>query len=806
MRWLRREGERLERLWPRRAGPALLSLVVLIILLLPGAFGQDDSGIGAETRLQHGRWVVTWVDATGVAARAGLREGDVIVAVDGSVPRALRRTDPGLDLSAARAWGVLRRGVQLTLRPAWQNAARAMSPDSLLLLGIALAFWATSVFVRLIKPGDALVRRFHYLCLTVAMALAFGPAAGADVLWIKAFDILSFALLPALFLAFFVSFARGTPLVGRAAFLAQGLYGAGAATGGLLLIAGLAGSDWYDPLHTLLLVLLAVGFLGGLEAVARGYVQPRAPHTRRQTGIVLMGVALAILPLTVLCLIPESVGVPPLVRPQAAALSVIFLPLSVTYAILRSHLWDIALVGRALVHASMALLLAGCYLIVLYQLEPIGLGRAVQGNPLLLLAFFAAVAATFIPVRDRVQQIVDHLLYGDRYDQARTLRVLGAQLASVRPLDEVLAAVVEGLAGALDLRGVAILLRDHEGRLVVRAASGTYRDAALAASLLLHVGEELPRDGQAHAGSGWWIALRARGEESGMIYLGPTISGAEIGDAEVGLAETIANQAAVTVANALLVERLRAEVDELALLRDRLLRVQEDERKRLARDLHDGAYHTVLDMVRQAQLLARAPVATGARAPASREDNKGLEALIERGRDAAHELQALYTALYPPQLAHLGLAAVLAYLARTTNRDEALVVRLDTRAFPAEQRLPREVEEALYRVARQAVDNALRHGAAGEATIRLAREEDGDGARVTLTVRDDGRGFVVPASLGALLSGGHLGIISMRERVEGLGGTFSLASTPGVGTEIRVRVPVPASSSGAPVEARKDEL
>ncbi len=294
-----------------------------------------------------------------------------------------------------------------------------------------------------------------------------------------------------------------------------------------------------------------------------------------------------------------------------------------------------------------------------------------------------------------------------------------------------------------------------------------------------------------------------------MIYLGPTISGAEIGDAEVGLAETIANQAAVTVANALLVERLRAEVDELALLRDRLLRVQEDERKRLARDLHDGAYHTVLDMVRQAQLLARAPVPTGARAPASREDNKGLEALIERGRDAAHELQALYTALYPPQLAHLGLAAVLAYLARTTNRDEALIVRLDTRAVPAERRLPREVEETLYRVARQAVDNALRHGAAREATIRLAREEDGDGARVALTVRDDGRGFVVPTSLGALLSGGHLGIISMRERVEGLGGTFSLASSPGKGTEIRVRVPVPVPSSGAPAEARdarEDEL
>ncbi len=195
------------------------------------------------------------------------------------------------------------------------------------------------------------------------------------------------------------------------------------------------------------------------------------------------------------------------------------------------------------------------------------------------------------------------------------------------------------------------------------------------------------------------------------------------------------------------------------------------------------------------------------RTPVPRED-KSLEALIERGRDAAHELQALYTALYPPQLDHLGLAAVLEYLARTTNRDEALIVRLDSRAFPTERRLPRAVEETLYRVARQAVDNALRHGSAREATIRLALEACEDGEQVALTVRDDGRGFVVPTSLGALLSGGHLGIVSMRERVEGLGGTFSLASTPDVGTEIRVRVPVPvpASSSGAPADAREDEL
>lgn len=777
MRWLCVGRRR----FPRRVGPVLLSLVVLAILLLPAALGQDDAGIGAEARLLHSHWVVTWVAPGGVAARAGLREGDVIVALDGAAPTARRHTDPGLDLSATRTWGVFRHGMRLTLRPASEGAPRGIALDSLFLLGIALAFWGTGTVVRLIKPDDTLVCRFYYLCLAIAMAMAFGPAASADVLWIKALDVLSFALLPALFLSFFVWFAHGAPPAGWASLLVRSLYGGGIAAGSLTLSTGLIGSGWYDPVHTLLLVLLAVGFLGGLGSLVRGYIYPWAPHARRQGGIVLVGAAVAILPLTILCLIPESVGRSPLIHPQVAALSLVSLPLSVTYAILRHHLWDITIVGRTLVHAMMTLLLAGCYLVFFYEIEPMRLNQADQSNPLFFLAFFAAVAVTFIPVRDRVRQAVDHLLYGDRYDYTRTLRALGAQLASVRPLDEVLSVVAEGLGGALDVRGVAILLRNTEGQLVVRATSGLYHDAGVGQSLLLHCVVGIPHDDCARAGAGRWIPLSAHGEESGLLYLGPKRSLTDLSPAELTLAETIASQAAVTIANTLLVERLQAKVDELALLRDRLLHVQEAERKRLARDLHDGAYHTVLDVVRQAQLITQVPVPASAMAPHLYE---GLSTLIERGQDAAYELRTVCATLYPSELADLGLVAALEYLARTTSRDENLVVGLDTKAFPTEQRLPREVEDTLYRVARQALDNVLRHAAAREATVTLALDE----YQVVLTVRDDGQGFIMPVSSATLLRTGHLGLVSMRESIEGRGGTFSAVSAPGAGTEVCVCV------------------
>lgn len=289
-------------------------------------------------------------------------------------------------------------------------------------------------------------------------------------------------------------------------------------------------------------------------------------------------------------------------------------------------------------------------------------------------------------------------------------------------------------------------------------------------------------EGTASDGRGWWIPLQAHGQESGLLYLGPRRAPGDLGSADLSMATTIAVQTAVAVANTLLIERLRAKVAELELLRDRLLHVREEERKALARDLHDGALHTVLDLVRQAQLIAQSAASIDAVAPLG----ERLSALVERGEDAAYELRTVYTAHYPSQLAHLGLVAALEYLARTTSRDENVVVRLETQGFPADHRLPTAVEDTLYRVARQAIDNVMRHAAASMATITLAMEE----TCVTLTVRDDGRGFVLAVSSAVLLRHGHLGLVSMRESIEGLGGAFSVTSAAGAGTEVRACVPL----------------
>jgi signal transduction histidine kinase len=256
-----------------------------------------------------------------------------------------------------------------------------------------------------------------------------------------------------------------------------------------------------------------------------------------------------------------------------------------------------------------------------------------------------------------------------------------------------------------------------------------------------------------------------------------------LGAEDFSVAQTIASNAAIAVANAVLVDRLRAKVTELQLLRDRLLHAEEAERKRLAQDLHDGALHTVLALVRQAEGLVER-VADDTNGP---QLSAQIAAIAERGRLAAYELRATCADLYPSELQHLGLVAALESLTEAVRLHEDLEVVLMRRSFPVDCRLPEAVEDAIYRAAREGLDNVSRHARARSVVVELRLEPGG----VSLSVEDDGQGFTAnaPISSVALLRTGHFGLACMRERAEQLGGSLEISSGRGSGARLCVRLP-----------------
>ncbi|MCS0637233.1 GAF domain-containing sensor histidine kinase [Streptomyces sp. LP05-1] len=255
------------------------------------------------------------------------------------------------------------------------------------------------------------------------------------------------------------------------------------------------------------------------------------------------------------------------------------------------------------------------------------------------------------------------------------------------------------------------------------------------------------------------------GEETiGALFLAnkrrPAPGGRGFTEEDERLLGMLAQHAAIALTNARLYERSR----ELTIA---------EERSRLAHELHDAVSQKLFSL----RLTAQAAAALVDRDPARAKGE--LQQVAALAAEAADELRAAVVELRPAALDEDGLVATLRTQVQVLDRAHTARVTFDTcgvRALPAAQ------EEAMLRVAQEALHNALRHSGAAEVVVTLTR--CGQGARLSVT--DDGKGFEPRAVRRA---GRHLGLVSMRDRASGVGGTLSVESVPGKGTTVEMEVP-----------------
>ncbi|MFI7012416.1 GAF domain-containing sensor histidine kinase [Streptomyces sp. NPDC050145] len=222
----------------------------------------------------------------------------------------------------------------------------------------------------------------------------------------------------------------------------------------------------------------------------------------------------------------------------------------------------------------------------------------------------------------------------------------------------------------------------------------------------------------------------------------------------------LAQHAAIALTNARLYERSR----ELTIA---------EERSRLAHELHDAVSQKLFSL----RLTAQAAATLVDRDPARAKGE--LQHVVALAAEAADELRAAVVELRPAALDEDGLVATLRTHVQVLDRAHGAHVTFDTRGVRA---LPAAQEEALLRVAQEALHNALRHSGAEEVGVTLDRHGTGAVLRVT----DDGTGFEPHATRRA---GRHLGLVSMRDRASGVGGRLTVESAPGKGTTIEMEVP-----------------
>jgi signal transduction histidine kinase len=224
--------------------------------------------------------------------------------------------------------------------------------------------------------------------------------------------------------------------------------------------------------------------------------------------------------------------------------------------------------------------------------------------------------------------------------------------------------------------------------------------------------------------------------------------------------------------------RIQAAQQSLRHYVSKVISIQEEERRRLARDLHDETIQDLTALDHKVQLLARS--LRGARTGKS----DGLETIHRDAREAIQRVRRLSHALRPGYLEDLGLVAALEAL--VSEAGSKAEIPLSLRVIGTVRPLPPNVDLTLYRVVQESLTNVVRHAQARHAWVelRFARSE------VKLAVRDDGIGFTSPHEPSDLTQAGHFGLVGMSERAESAGGSFEVHTAPGKGTRLILKIPL----------------
>jgi signal transduction histidine kinase/cytochrome b subunit of formate dehydrogenase len=242
--------------------------------------------------------------------------------------------------------------------------------------------------------------------------------------------------------------------------------------------------------------------------------------------------------------------------------------------------------------------------------------------------------------------------------------------------------------------------------------------------------------------------------------------------------------------NAALNEELRRKEAARSELLKKVISAQEEERRRIARELHDETSQALTALVVGMETAALEPETERRRV------QKKLTELTELAVDTLDDIHRLIYDLRPSVLDDLGLVAGLRWYAESRLQAASVLVRVHVTG--EDRRLPAEVETALFRIGQEAISNATRHAQAANVSLELGFEDD----NITLEVEDDGVGFDVASVTESATARPGWGILGMQERATLLGGTLKLDSEPGSGTRVTVRIPLGEESGDDAKDSR----
>ena len=544
-------------------------------------------------------------------------------------------------------------------------------------------------------------------------------------------------------------------------------------------------------------------FIGaGLRLLIRKYRSSVDPVERNRTMYLIAGWSiLMLLSTTNLVMVPTVAGLP-LDHIGSLANALI-----IAYTIRKYQLLDIRFVLRkGLVYSSLTIFLTALYLLLLFILQMFFHGWTGYSSLALAAGFAILIAVLFNPIRNFIQKGIDRIFFRETYDYRQVLLSFSDRISNVLDLSELAQSILDPIVKVLHVQRATLLFpRIESGDFTTQfVQQATTEEPSTKLRLtndnpivtwLTTEGKALKREliDIIPQFKGLWEAervvfkapgvellcpIRSKGKLIGILAVGKKQSDSPYSDEEVDLLMTIANEAAVAIENAGMLDSLKNEQLRVRQLLAQAVHTQEEERKRISVDLHDSVAQWLAAASYRAQTVNA--LLSGNDSDEAQDELAAMESTIDK---SLKELRRVVTGLRPPALDELGLSHALRQSLEDLKTD-GVDCQFSEVGTPV--RLPSSTEIAVYRMVQEALTNVRKHADATKVNLRLQFQAD----KLLVEVRDNGRGFDLPRTLDSAISVGHMGLLGMRQRAGALGGDIKIKTGEEAGTTITLRLPI----------------
>ncbi len=676
---------------------------------------------------------------------------------------------------------------------------------------VALGFWAIGLLVWFWGQPTVVVAFFFVGSSTFAAGLL--AIFGSDLAG-RVFYILLAWLAPLLFEFHLIWSLRPRRGLEKGILFGLGVAALACSTPFMFwTVNSLQNHGWFSILHVAVRVLIVVAFVIIIALLIDQFRRSPSPIIKYRVRMVLFGMVIAFAPLLLFSLLPNVLGLY-FIPTEVNFAWLIFIPLSYGYSISHPKFgWMEKIYSRVIVYYLALVLILSGYLVIA---EVFARWLPGWANMWAWVSAALSVVTIFFLTRANqiIHRIVDWVVYGSERSNLELLKQMTDTLGLVLSQEKLRRMLVDELVSIIPLAGCAIFLKNTGGSFVIQGKTGfiwpdlptlTFPGNGRLATYLKNAGSLI--DNQviqrkyslktlsaeesillALEGIWLWIPLVSGEEMYGLLLLGHFPGDYLFTERDHQVWHIFAHQAGIAAHNVLLTEDLQISRNDLARAHQQLLYAREQERRQIAREIHDNAVQQLLGISYQVAILEQ-KVNRIEPAALLKNENVGTELgrLRQEMLRTTSQLRDLIGELRPAGLEEFGLASALeGFIHKLQRQGGPNTPMIEFELNQNGILLPEAVSICLFRVSQEAIRNSLKHSHAHRIKLHLSSQ----GNEIVLKVLDDGCGFSLPSRLSELTQSNHYGLVGISERVAWVDGHLDIRSQPGQGTEILVRIPL----------------